>query len=112
MRDDHDVHEHGGPIEGAAVLDIGGDVGALVLYTDARFAETEIEISPEGVDDARVHTAIHERPGAASGAEPVFAGIFPALKAGRYRIWAPDAGLPDRVTVVGGEVGEVDWREG
>ena len=112
MRDDHDVHEHAGPIDGAAVLDIGGDVGALVLYTDARFAEAEIEISPEGDDDARVHTAIHRRPGAGSGGGPVFAGIFPALKAGRYRIWAPQVGLRTRVTVVGGEVAEVDWREG
>ena len=28
-----------------AVLDIGGDIGALILYTDAAFAGSEIEVS-------------------------------------------------------------------
>jgi len=40
----------------------------------------------------------------------VYAGIYPELPAGRYRIWADRAGLTDRVTIVGGEVAEVDWR--
>ena len=29
-----------------AVLDIGGDIGALILYTDAEYDQREIEISP------------------------------------------------------------------
>jgi hypothetical protein len=99
-----------GPVEGASVLDVGGDVGALVLYTDERFAESEIEISPEGDDAARVHTAIHERPTRDASGRPVYAGVFPDLRAGTYRIWAPEPGLRDRVTVVGGEIAEVDWR--
>jgi len=40
----------------------------------------------------------------------VHAGVFPALPAGRYRIWAPEPGLQDRVTIAGGEVAVVDWR--
>ena len=29
-----------------AVLDIGGNIGALILYTDAEYDQREIEISP------------------------------------------------------------------
>lgn len=109
-----------------AVLDIGGDVGALILYTDAEYDQREIEISP--IDDPaehhhhdhaeghehdhghehRTHTAIHER---RAGAQTTYAGIYPELKAGTYRIWTDDPTLPDRVTIVGGEVAELDWRK-
>ncbi|HXX60766.1 MAG TPA: hypothetical protein VEI48_05710 [Candidatus Sulfotelmatobacter sp.] len=99
------VHGHGPRLDDA-VLDIGDDVGALILYTDAGYAEREIEVSLEG-DEHRTHTAIHER---RSGAGTVYAGIYPELRAGRYRIWADRPGLVDRVTIVGGEVAEVDWR--
>jgi hypothetical protein len=102
--------ESRGPVDGHAVLDVGGDVGALVLYTDARFAEAEIEISPENDEGARVHTAIHERSARDHEGRQVYAGIFPDLRAGPYRIWAPEPGLRDRVTVIGGEIAEVDWR--
>jgi len=40
----------------------------------------------------------------------LFAGVYPELAAGTYRIWTDDPALPDRVTIVGGEVAEVDWR--
>jgi hypothetical protein len=117
-----------------AVLDIGGDVGALILYTDAEYDQVEIEISPvddpaaagghhhgEGHDHdhghghehgpehgQRTHTAIHER---RAGGQTTYAGIYPQLKAGAYRLWTEDPTLPDRVTIVGGEVAEVDWRK-
>jgi hypothetical protein len=89
------------------VLDIGGDVGALILYTDARFLDREIELSPVGDDSHRTHTAIHER---RLGDQLLFAGVYPQLRAGTYRIWTDDPSLPDRVTIVGGEVAELDWR--
>jgi hypothetical protein len=60
-----------------------------------------------GDDDRRVHTAIHERRTADS---VTYAGIYPQLVAGRYRIWTDRPGLVDEVTIVGGEVAEVDWR--
>ena len=114
-----------------AVLDIGGDIGALILYADADYLDREIEISPLDGDEHehthedahepdhehehghehghRTHTAIHER---RSGGAITYAGIYPELRAGTYRIWADDPSLPDRVTIVGGEVAEVDWRRG
>ena len=100
------AHVHGPRLE-EAVLDIGGDIGALILFTDASYAEREIEVSREGDDLHRTHTAIHER---LAGGQPVYAGIYPELHAGRYRIWGDKPGLTDHVTIVGGEVAEVDWR--
>jgi hypothetical protein len=104
-----------------AVLDIGDDVGALILYTDAEYDEREIEVSPiDGSERAsgdhdghgheqghRTHTAIHER---RTAGQVTYAGIYPQLRAGTYRIWTDDPRLPDRVTIVGGQVAEVDWR--
>ena len=100
------THVHGPRLENA-ILDIGGDIGALILYTGAGYAEREIEVSLEGHDEHRTHTAIHER---RTSAGAVYAGIYPELRAGRYRIWADRPGLTDHVTIVGGEVAEVDWR--
>lgn len=89
------------------VLDIGGETGALILFTGADYRGREVELSLVGRDGTRVHTAIHER--RVAGAT-VFAGVFPDLPAGIYRIWTDDPGLQDRVTIVGGQVSEVDWR--
>ena len=101
-------HEQEGWLPGVgSVLDIGGDIGALILYTEERFLDREIEVSPVGDDERRIHTAIHER---RVGERVVFAGVYPELAAGTYRIWTDDPALPDRVTIVGGEVAEVDWR--
>ncbi len=96
-----------------AVLDIGGDIGALILYTDPEDRGREIEVSPIAADGEvagpRTHTAIHER---LVGARTVFAGLYPQLRAGTYRLWADRAGAVDTVTIVGGQVSEVDWRTG
>lgn len=90
-----------------AVLDIGGDIGALVLYTDESLRECEVEIGRIGGDGHRTHTLVHER---RVGGQVVFAGIFPQLRAGRYRIWTDEAGLSAEGDVAGGEVSYVDWR--
>jgi hypothetical protein len=90
-----------------AVLDIGGEIGALIVYTGAKHEDREVEVSPLDDDATRIHTVIHAR---RVQGEIVFAGIFPELRAGDYRIWTTDARLTNRVTVVGGALAEVDWR--
>jgi hypothetical protein len=107
----HDHHEHHETwVPGVGpVLDIGGDIGALILFTDAQYDDREIEISPVGDDARRRHTAIHERK---LGDRVVFAGVYPELQAGEYRLRPDDPSLPDRITIVGGEVAEMDWRTG
>jgi len=88
-----------------AVLDIGEDIGALVIYTREEFRGKEIQVSLKGSNAARlVHTAVWER---RFNGRVVFAGIYPSLPVGDYIIWTH----PSReVTIVGGSVTEVDLR--
>jgi hypothetical protein len=90
----------------SVVLDIGDDVGALVLYTPPRLHGHEIEVSPIGHDTLRVHTAVLER---RANGRTMFAAVYPELKAGSYRIWGDDPSLKNEVTIVAGMVAEVDW---
>lgn len=75
---------------GSVVLDIGGDVGALIIITPAAMAGEEIHISPVRDPAGRTHAVVRERrPGPASS----HAAVYPALPAGDYTIWR-DAGRP------------------
>lgn len=67
------------------VLDIGGDVGALILYTPPDLHQREIDVSPIGNDRARVHSAVLER---SVGGQIVYAAVYPELPEGDYRVWA------------------------
>lgn len=89
------------------VLDIGGDIGALLIYTDEARRGDEIELSPKGKPSERVHNQVHER---AFGGHSVFAAVYPALRAGDYDIWKDDTERAGDVTIVGGAVASVDWR--
>ena len=88
-----------------AVLDIGQDTGALVIYTREDLLEKEIEVSRKGNDAKRIHTAIHERK---VNGRSLFAGLFLALPAGDYIIWVHPS---CEVTIHGGQVAEVNWRD-
>jgi hypothetical protein len=90
-----------------AVLNIGDDIGALIIYTSAAQHGQEIEVSPRGDDARRNHTAVLER---RVNGRSIFAALFLALPAGDYRIWSDDPNLPHTATIVGGEVAQVDWR--
>ena len=89
------------------VLDIGDDVGALVLYTPPEFRGREIEVSRVGDDAERVHTEVLER---VVNGSILLAAVYPELRAGAYRIWVDQPGLRDRFTITGGTVTEADWR--
>ena len=102
--DDYWTRQHAEPV----VLDIGGNVGALVLYTPSERHGQEIEISPVGADDRRVHTAVLQR---VVAGRTVYAAVYPDLPAGRYRLWADDPRLPVDVTIPPGAVAEIDWRQ-
>ncbi|HWE56354.1 MAG TPA: hypothetical protein VG435_12640 [Acidimicrobiales bacterium] len=87
------------------VLDIGGDVGALILYASAECAGREVDLTPVGADRSHhVHTMIRRR---RLATRDVFAGVYPELTQGRYTVWGTDAPLGD-VEVVGGRVAEFD----
>lgn len=89
------------------VLDIGQDIGALVIYTTAELRGREIEVSPRGSAGGRVHVDVLER---RVNDRPVFAAVFPALRAGDYDIWTGARNPTGTVTLVGGEVATLDWR--
>jgi len=97
----------GGVGGGAVVLDIGDDIGALILYTGEDLRGREIDVSPKGHDARRTHTAIHER---RANGRTVFAGVYLALPAGDYTIWRDETTPAGEVTIVGGAVAEADWR--
>ena len=98
-------HRHtayGGPV----VLDVGGDVGALVLVTDESMVGAEIHISPYGEPDAGRHVAVHPR---TFGGRTIHAAVYSDLIAGRYQLWALDGTPAMTVTIAGGAVTESRW---
>lgn len=112
--DDAAAHSHGGRDphaagDGPTVLDIGADVGALVLYTSADLVGAEIEISPVGQPGRRKHVAVHTRhfPGGTA-----YAAVYPDLPTGSYELWAANGSVALTVAVEGGVVTESVWPEG
>lgn len=86
-----------------ALLDIGEDIGALVIYTTREFLGKEIQVSQKG--SARmIHTAIWER---RFNGQVSLAGIYPFLPEGDYIIWVHPS---HEVTITGGSVAEIDLR--
>ena len=90
--------------QAAVVLDIGGDVGALVLYTGAEDDEAEIDISP-GTDPAapRSHNQVHPR---RAPAGVVYSAVYPALAAGEYTLWRDEHTPEATITISGGQITE------
>ncbi|MGH3493172.1 MAG: hypothetical protein ACRDRL_23380 [Sciscionella sp.] len=90
--------------QSAVMLDIGGDIGALVLYTDAADDDAEIEISP-GIDPQapRTHNQVHPR---RSRAGTLYCAVYPSLTAGRYTLWRDAVTAEVTLTIRGGEITE------
>ena len=113
---------------GTVVLDIGGDVGALILLTPESLSGAEIEISPlsEGALDVFQRDHPHEHTEHAHHHHPDrthvevlprrmpsgirYAAVYPGLVGGTYQLWNVDGTPADVVHVVGGEVIQIDWR--
>ena len=96
----------GGALSGA-VLDIGGDTGALVIYADGHMVGTEIEICPSGRIPEREHNIVRAR---RTPAGLVYAAVFPALMQGAYAVLTDDLEPCREVSVLGGSVTELDCR--
>jgi hypothetical protein len=92
---------------GAVVLDVGGDVGAVVLIADESARGLEIEISRlDETSGTRQHVAVHPR---FLGTRVVHAAVYPDLVEGDYLLWGPEGDAVLSVTVTGGTVTEVAW---
>jgi len=123
--------------QGAVLLDIGGDVGALVVGMPTSTVGLEVEIRPLDGQQVRAHAHDHDhddqhehahgrdhqhrhehlahvavvaRP---AGEERVPSLVFGELLAGRYELF--EKGRPDavalRVDVAGGAVTMSDWPD-
>ena len=70
-----------GPPE-ALVLDIGDDIGALILYADESCLGEEIDLTPVGAPRSHhLHTMVRRRRGVGTH---FVAGVYPELTAGEY----------------------------
>jgi hypothetical protein len=113
--------------QGPVVLDIGGDVGALVIIAPASMDGVEIEARPVGTtagghqrqphdhdhdhEHGRhqlEHVAVLARP--LPDGERVYSAVFAGLTAGTYELYERPAG-PVRLTVsvTGGAVADAVW---
>ena len=122
--------------QGAVLLDIGGDVGALVVTTPAEMVGVEVEIRPVGAappaeSDAAGHDHGHDHdhghghghdhghgghhPHVAVVARPVGGRlvpslVYPDLVEGRYELYVKETDDVElTVAVVGGEVATAEW---
>jgi hypothetical protein len=102
------------------LLDIGGDVGALVVTMPAELDGIEVEIRPadaasEGSAATHGPAGHVHHPHVAVVARPTPAGVvhslvFGEVQAGHYRLHErPDGPVALEVDVTGGEVTQVSW---
>jgi hypothetical protein len=112
------TRRHGGPdhfVEDYAsrkhpeftVLDIGEDVGALIVHTDPEMHGVEIEISRVGDDGRRSHKQVLER---GIDDHPAFTAVFDGLAAGAYTLWVDGGARARGVSVEACAVAQLDWR--
>ena len=104
MSTDHHHHHHAGA--GPVVLDVGGDVGALVLLATPEMDQVEIEISAVGRPRTGQHVAVHPRQ---LGGRIVHAAVYPDLARGSYELWDSDGRTALTVQIDGGRITEAVW---
>ena len=88
------------------VLDLGEDVGALIVRADPGMHGVEVEISPTGEDDRRQHKEVLER---RAGGRPAFTAVFDGLEAGSYTLWVDGVARARGVAIEGGAIAQLDW---
>jgi hypothetical protein len=90
------------------VLDIGGEIGALVIHTGPHMDGAEIELSPINDDCARFHNMVHPR--TICGARS-YSAVFPAITEGEYTVWRDSTTRAGVLTIRGGKVTEYHWDD-
>ncbi|MEU1889258.1 phospholipase [Micromonospora sp. WMMD987] len=89
------------------MLDIGGETGALIIYTGRDLHGREIEISRVDQDGVvRTHSAVRER----IVRDGVFhSAVYPDLPAGLYTVWWDEETSAGTISVTGGAIAEFVW---
>ena len=90
------------------VLDIGGEIGALIVHADAELHDLQIEICRSGEEHGkREHQHILERP---INGQTMYAAVFGGLREGSYTLLTHDAVREREVVIRGAAVTTLDWR--
>ena len=95
--------------EGTVMLTVGGNLGALIIHTDASWHGHEIEVSHAETPEQRTHAAVRARH--VSG-EVVHCAVIDALPEGSYLLWHDATEPLARLTVGGGTATEFTWPAG
>lgn len=99
----HEPAPRGGPV----VIDIGGDIGALIVQLDDSLEGTEIPIEFADDPSRDIHTGIWRR---SLGSASVVVAVFPELREGSYRLHAGNGHGGAQLQITGGQVTELDLR--
>jgi hypothetical protein len=103
----HHHHDAGPSDPGTVVLDIGAELGALIIYTTAQQLGLEIEISPGKTSDARrTHMAVRARN---LDSHTIYGAVYPSLVEGIYTIWLDADTVLATVSVHGAQVTQFSW---
>jgi hypothetical protein len=96
---------------GSVVLDLGDDIGALILDAPAELNGMEIEISraPGGTGARRTHALVRER---VTDAGVSYAAVYVSVPAGDYVVWRDEDNAAGAVTVRGGHITRFRWPTG
>jgi hypothetical protein len=104
--------------QGSVLLDIGDDVGAVVVEMPAEMEGVEVEIRPDGHGHSVGHSVGHSHdhhPHVAVVNRPVEGGqlpslVFPEVLEGSYGLYLKESDVRQlTVTVAGGEVTGAEW---
>jgi hypothetical protein len=103
-------HEHyaARPHPEFVVLEIGPELGALIVHTDASMHGVEIENSPSSDDGQRSHKQVLER---SVGGRPAFTAVFDQLTPGTYTLWTDGVARVRGVKVQGERIAKLQWPD-
>jgi hypothetical protein len=102
--DHHHHHDIADVRAQPVVLDLGGEIGALIVHTSPELLGAEIEISPAGEDENRQHKQVLRR---LLGPETATVLVYDNLPEGDYTLWLDEEAPTRGVHVTGGQVAEL-----
>ena len=99
----HEPAPRGGPV----VMDIGGDIGGLIVRLNEFLEGTELPIEFVEEPQRDIHTGVWRR---SLGGESVVVAVYPELRQGSYRIHPGKDHTGAHLEIIGGQVAQLDLR--